>query len=393
MKAIYLIFVGGLLLLAHIGLAEEGGGVVAKGTGLPAALPSKQRVAKIGLNEWVAVARVKGWLDEEFARQNARVEAVDMRAAGTASIEASLFKRGDLHIAQRMAYPSLQHRANGFDLVVIWAGVDCHPRRATTIVVKNSKLQRIEDLKGKLLGAHRLGCPYFATFESLKARGLELDSNLKNGDVRYINITGNAAVTTFLSGEIDAMATHPAVATMATLYDRGLVREIGAAEPDGEYVTGGGRALVMALRQFATTNPDLIQAYLRAYNRTRQWIVVGNHWDEAADIVAAEFRSTKAVGMYTLRDNSHITLDPGQPDYENQVASLRHFLAWAIKNGDDFYSAKPLTEQQLRDFVDKRFFAGGEYYVDTTDKAIGLNQSHAALPAGAKLVVAHSPAN
>jgi sulfonate transport system substrate-binding protein len=188
-----------LLLLTGFALATEDNGSVAKSTALPAAIPA-QRVAKIGLNEWVAVAEAKGWLTEEFAKENARVEVVDIRAAGTASAEAALFKRGDLHIAQRMAYPALQHRANGFDLVIVWAGTDCHPRRATTIVIKKSKINTLEDLKGKLLGGHRLGCPYFATFEALKAKGIDQDTDLKKGDVRFINVTGNASTTAFLAG-------------------------------------------------------------------------------------------------------------------------------------------------------------------------------------------------
>jgi sulfonate transport system substrate-binding protein len=382
MKTAYLIFTAGLLFGTGAMAAADVDGVVAKGTGLPAALPSTQRVAKVGLNEWVAVAQKKGWLQEEFAKQGATVEVVDIRAVGAPSVEASLFRRGDLHIAQRMAYPSLQHRANGFDLVVVWAGGDCHPRRATTIVLKKSKIKNLEDLKGKSYGSYRLGCPYFATFEALKAKGIELDSDLKKGDVRFVNVTGSPALSTFLAGEIDALGTHPAYFTMAAIYDKGLVREISESVPNGEYVTGGGRALVLTLRDYATQNPDLIQAYFRAYNRTRKWIVFENHYDEAAEIVAEEYRISKSVALYTIKDESRIVLDAGQPSYSNEVDSLRHFLAWAIKNGDDFYSAKPLTDEQVTAFVDERFFEGGKYYVDTTNQALGVAAQPAAHPAG-----------
>jgi len=386
MKTAYLNFFGSFLLLGCTVIVAAEDSVVVKGIGLPAALPSTSRVAKIGLNEWVAVAEKKGWLQEEFAKQGATVEVVDIRAVGAPSVEASLFRRGDLHIAQRMAYPSLQHRANGFDLVVVWAGGDCHPRRATTIVLKRSKIKNLEDLKGKSYGSNRLGCPYFATFEALKAKGIELDSDLKKGDVRFVNVTGSPALATFLAGEIDALGTHPAYFTMAAIYDKGLVKEISESVPNGEYVTGGGRALVLALREYATQNPDLIQAYFRAYNRTRKWIVFENHYDEAAEIVAEEYRISKSVALYTIKDESRIVLDAGQPSYSNEVDSLRHFLAWAIKNGDDFYSTKPLSDEQVAAFVDQRYFAGGKYYVDTTDGALDVNQAPAARPAGSLAV-------
>jgi len=382
MKTAYRTIISGFLLLGGAVGAGGADGVIVKGTGLPAALPTTQRVAKIGLNEWVAVASKKGWLQEEFAKQGATVEVVDIRAVGAPSVEASLFRRGDLHIAQRMAYPSLQHRANGFDLVVVWAGGDCHPRRATTVVLKKSKIKTLEDLKGKSYGSSRLGCPYFATFEALKAKGLELDSDLKKGDVRFVNVTGSPALATFLAGEIDALGSHPAYFTMAAIYDKGLVKEISESVPNGEYVTGGGRALVLTLREYATQNPDLIQAYFRAYNRTRKWIVFENHYDEAAEIVGEEYRISKSVALYTIKDESRIVLDAGQPSYRDEVDSLRHFLAWAIKNGDDFYSAKPLSDEQVTAFVDQRYFEGGKFYVDTTDGALGVNPAPAALPAG-----------
>jgi sulfonate transport system substrate-binding protein len=121
--------------------------------------------------------------------------------------------------------------------------------------------------------------------------------------------------------------------------------------------------------------------------------VAENHFDEAAEIIAERYRITKVVALYVLKDSSHIMLDPGQADYENQVQSLQHFLAWAIKNGDDFYSTKPLTDQQLYDFVDKRFFEGGPFYVDTSDQAIGLNPKSASSSDSSKGLVASSQPN
>ncbi len=65
--------------------------------------------------------------------------------------------------------------------VVVHASGECPPRRATTIVRAASPVKTLADLKGKVLGAHRLGCPYFATYEALLAAGLQLDTELKKG--------------------------------------------------------------------------------------------------------------------------------------------------------------------------------------------------------------------
>ncbi|WP_043588307.1 ABC transporter substrate-binding protein, partial [Geminisphaera colitermitum] len=343
-------------------------GAITKSTALAPNIPSKKRVVKVGLNSWVAIAKEKGWLREAFAPLNVEVEIVDRRVAGSA--EAALFQRGDLHIAERMAYPSLQHKANGFDFVVVWASGDCHPRRATTIVRKESPVRTLADLKGKVLGAHRLGCPYFATYEALLDEGIQLDTELRKGDVRYVNITGNPAALALLTGEIEALSVHAAIPDIARLYEEDRVREIAAAKPGGQYVTGGGRALVITLRRFANQNPDIVQAYLRLYDRTRRWIVDGNHYEETAEAAAKVYRTPKSVSLYIIKDESSLTLDPGRPDAQETIDALSRFLKWAIANGDDFYGAKPLTDAQVSEFVDRRFFEGGEYFVDTTGKPL-----------------------
>lgn len=339
---------------------------VTKSTALAPQIPSRKRVVKVGLNSWVSIANEKGWFREAFEPLNAEVEIVDRRVGGSA--EAALFQRGDLHIAERMAYPSLQHKANGFDFVVVWASGDCHPRRATTIVRKESPVRTLADLRGKVLGAHRLGCPYFATYEALLAEGIQLDTELKKGEVRYVNITGNPGILALLSGEIEALSVHAATPDIGRLYEEGRVREIAAARPDGQYVTGGGRALVVTPRRFANQNPDIVQAYLRLYDRTRRWIVDGDNYEETAEVAARAYRTPKSVSLYIIKDESSLTLDPGRPDAQETIDALSRFLEWAIANGDDFYGEKPLTAAQVDEFVDRRFFEGGEYFVDTSGK-------------------------
>jgi sulfonate transport system substrate-binding protein len=109
------------------------------------------RVAHIALSDVTAVAGRKGWLKEEFDKINAKADLVLVSARGGSGVETSLLDRGELHITQRMAYPALQHRANGLDAVVIWQGVDPPPRRAVTLVPVDSGVQRLEELKNRTL--------------------------------------------------------------------------------------------------------------------------------------------------------------------------------------------------------------------------------------------------
>lgn len=217
-------------------------------------------------------------------------------------------------------------------------------------------------------GSSLIGCPYYASREAFRAKGTDVDTDLASGDIRFVNLTGPAAVSAFLAGRIDAYGTHPATSTTATLYLQKQVTEITTAVPDGIYTTGGGRILYFGMRQWSKENPDLVKAFLSVMNRTLRWLNSDNgaHFDEAAQIAARELRIPKAVALYDLKDESTIAWSWGQTSYDDAVASIKKFQSWAISAKDPFYTKHHLSDEEIAAFVDKRFFAGGEYFVDTS---------------------------
>lgn len=359
-------FLGALLLVLPLAtaVAEE----PVKSAALPAKVPGNTRIAHIALTEITAVAARKGWLQEEFDKVNAKADLVLVSSFGGTGTEASLLDRGDLHITQRMAYPALQHRVNGLDAVVIWQGVDPHPRRATTVVLKESNIQKVSDLKGKTFGSSLIGCPYYASRESFLANKVDVDTDFNKGDVRFVNVTGVAAVTAFLAGRYDAYGTHPATQATAPLVVQNQVREISAAQPGGIYATAGGRAMYFAMRKWSIENPDLVQAFLRAWDRTVRWLYSDNgaHYQEAATIASRELRIPRSIALYDLKDESTIAFSWGQTSYKDAVDSIKKFQNWAIGVKDPFYTKHHLSDQEIEAFVDKRFFAGGSHFVDTS---------------------------
>jgi sulfonate transport system substrate-binding protein len=343
---------------------------VIKSTAVAPKVPSKERIAKIGLSEVTAVGAEKGFFQEEYAKYNAKPEFVNItQISGVSGAEASLLDRGDLDITVRMAYPALQHKANGLDAVVIWEGINPHPRRATTIVLESSNIKSVADLKGKKYGSSLIGCPYYAGVEAFKAQGVSVDTDSQQGDIRFVNITGVAAVSAFLGGKFDIYGTHPATASVASLIIQNQVREITTAVPDGVYVTGGGRQMYFAMRKWANENPDLVKAFLVGWDRTVRWLNSddGAHWDEASRITARALREPVAVALYDIHDESTIQWSWGVRDYQDAVDSVKRFQAWNIANKDPFYTKHHLSDKEIEAFVDKRFFAGGEYFVDTSE--------------------------
>jgi sulfonate transport system substrate-binding protein len=313
-------------------------------------------------------------LQEEFSKYGAKTELVDVARMGNTGVEAALLDRGDLHFAQRMQYPSLQHKLNGLDCVIVWQSGDAPPRRNVIVVLKDSPINTVEDLKGKHLSAGRISCPYFSAFEVLKKHGLEIDNDYKRGDVRFINSISTAGqVSGFLAGKFEALSIHPGASAYTPLETQGLVKEVSASLEGGYYLTGGGRTSYFVPRDWANQNPDLVKAFLVVYAKARRWIL--DNPDESANIIARELREPKHVALYNIKDNSSYMFVAGQPSYDDAVTAINRFQKWAIENGDDFLKKKSLSDQQVRSFVDKRFFEGGDYFVYTGDKSPGSQAS------------------
>jgi len=364
------------MALACFGASAQADDAVTKTTAVAPSVPSKTRLVHIQLGDVTSIAARKGWLQEEFAKYNAKVDLVATSSYGTSGTVAALFDRGDLHISgPGMLNGPLVQRLQGLDVVLFWEGTNVHPRRSVTMVLADSNIHSAEDLKGRTLASSRLGCPYYAAAESLRNQGITVDDERQKGDVRFVNISGSAATPAFLAGRFQAYAWHPALSTggTASLYVQNQVREVAVAVPNGVYVTSGGRGDFYGPRKWVNENPDLAKAFLVAWDRTVRWLYSdhGAHLDEAATIAARELRVSKSVESFALKDESEVAFNWGVTDYKDAVDSIKRYLNYQIASKDPFYTKHQMSEKDVEAFVDKRFFAGGEYFVDTSEKRRG----------------------
>jgi ABC-type nitrate/sulfonate/bicarbonate transport system substrate-binding protein len=358
-------------LVASDALAEAD---LTKTTAVAPNVPGKTRLVHVQLGEVTAVAARKGWLQEEFAKYNAKVDLVSTSSFGSSGTIAALYDRGDLHIGgPGMLNVTLEQRVQGLDIVLFWEGVNVHPRKSVVAVLPDSNFNSVTDLKGQTLGGTRLGCTYYAATEALRAKGVTVDNDWFKGDMRYVDITGSgAAVSAFLAGRFQAWNLHPSSA--ASLYVQKQIREVATALPGGLYVTAGGRGNFAAPRRWVNENPDLARAYLAAWDRTVRWLYAdhGAHLEEAATIISRETRVTKAIALFKIKDEGQTAYNWGVTDYGDAVSSIKRNLKFQIANGDPFFAKHPMTDKEIESFVDRRFFAGGEYFFDTSEKARGL---------------------
>jgi len=382
-----------VLVVSTIALMAMADDTVTKGAALPPKVAGKARLAHVPLMETTAIAAQKGWLQEEFAKYNAKADLVLSSSYGGGATVAALLDRGDLHIVSLMMNMSMQYPAQGFDTTVIWGSTVVNPRRAQTIVLADSDIRSVSELKGKTLAASVLSCPYYASMEALRAQGVTVDNDLQKGDLRFVNISGAAATSAFLSGRFEGFALHPASSTTASLFIQDQIRTLTTAIPNGIYVTSGGRSMQFASRPWARENPDLVKAYLTAQDRVVRWLAAdkGAHLDEAATITSRALRLPKAVALFALKDQSETAWNFGETDANVLVGHMKKFQAYQLSVKDPTFTKAHLTDKQIEALIDRRFFAGGEYFVDVREKPGTSPKGASVLPSGGPTIATWTP--
>lgn len=316
------------------------------------------------LQNWTAIAQEKGFFQEEFDKIG--IKKVNLIAAGTAELlgaEAAAVGGGALAIAQRMIYPALVHRSNGLDAVIVWESEPSDKYRTPILALKDNKaINSVQDLEGKNFASSRISCYWSAPFEVLTKAGLPLDSRLAKGRVRYQSIDNlNVVTAALLSGQIDATAAHLPPLTVASLWLGDRVKAVGRSPDDGVYVNGAGRVAYFARSDFADKYPEVIKAFLVARDRTRDWSFA--HVDEASRIIAEKTRIPYEVAKFQLTDPSQYEFMAGERNSNTVRKTIKEFQEWYVANGDDILVDHKLSDEQIRTFVDDRFFAGGKYSV------------------------------
>lgn len=343
--------------------ASLGLGALAVLSAAPAQAEEVLKSINLPLAAWTTVALKKGILKEEFDKiGTTEIRLLNPGTAELSGAEAAMLDRGGLAIAQRMMYPAAVHRANGLDAVIVWMSVPSDENRTPILALKNSPFENLQDLKGQALGSSRVGCGWTSPKEALDAAGVPLATRIREGSVRHETITSSATVNAaLLSGRIAATATHTALPSAAALVTTGQVKVIGRSPKDGVYVNAAGRVSYFAMREFVDKYPSAVRAFLIAHERTKAWIK--DNVDEASEIVAKDLRMPVNIAKFGITDPSSFEYMAGETNAENAKTSIEKFQQYYVEHGDEILKERSLSPEMIAGFVDRRFFAGGQYSI------------------------------
>ena len=313
---------------------------------------------------WTVIALEKGFFKEEFDKIGTKkVVLVPQGGAELLGAESAAVGGGALALAMRMIYPATVQKTNGLNAVIVWTSEPSNRYRTPTLAAANNdKINSVKDLDGKKFGSSRISCYWSAPFESLNKAGLPFDSRLKKGRVRHDNVENPAAaVTAVITGSLDATAGHLAAPQFTGTWLTGKLKIVDRPADDGVYVNHAGRIVYFARKDFADKYPSVVKAFLAAREKTREWAY--DHVDEATVIIARETRVPKEVAQFQLTHIGEWEFTAGEPNADRARASLKEFQKYYIANGDDILTDRHLTDTQIDEFIDGRFFVGGSHSI------------------------------
>jgi ABC-type nitrate/sulfonate/bicarbonate transport system substrate-binding protein len=313
---------------------------------------------------WTVVALEKGFFKEVFDKLGTKkISLIAPGAAELLGAESAAVGGGSLAIAQRMVYPSTIHKINGLNTVVIWISEPSNRYRAPILAAAdNKKINSVKDLDGKKFGSSRISCYWSSPFETLNTAGLPFDSRLKKGRVRHENIdNASVAITAVITGDADATAAHLAAPAFTGPWLSGKLKVIGHSADDGAYVNYAGRVTYVARKDFADKYPQVVKAFLAAREKTREWAY--DHPNEAAQIVAKETRVPVEVALFQITHLGQWEFMGGEANADRARTAIKEFQRYYIANGDDILSQKSLSDKEVDEFIDGRFFVGGSHTI------------------------------
>jgi sulfonate transport system substrate-binding protein len=266
-------------------------------------VPETLRVDYAYYNPSSLVLKHFGWLEEEFAAEETEIEW--LLSAG--SNKANEFLRSEaVDFGSTAGSAALQARANGSPIHTIY--IYSKPEWSALVVLNDSELTEVADLKGKKIAATKGTDPYFFLLQALNEAGLS------GSDVEVVNLQHGDGRVALERGQVDAWAgLDPHMA--ATELEQGsklIYRNI-------DFNTYG---FLNAREDFLEQYPEVTGRVLANYERARRWIL--DNPDEAARILADEAKITIEVANRELVDRTVLDMDPAPG--EAQTAVLQEII-------------------------------------------------------------------
>ncbi|QCO00648.1 ABC transporter substrate-binding protein [Azospirillum argentinense] len=216
----------------------------------------------------IGTLQAKGFLEEEFRKDNVKVEWTFFNGTGPAINEA--LANGLLDFANYGGLPNIVGKAGGLRTrILVSYGVG-------TIYVaarKDAPIASIADLKGRKVAVAK------GTINHLSMNRLLLQNGLTEKDVQLVSLTASDQPPALTSGDVDAAF---GTLNLLSLRDQGVVRIVADTRGPAQPASFFGALTV--IETFADKYPEATRRVVKAYVKAAHWASLEENRGELIDL-------------------------------------------------------------------------------------------------------------
>ncbi|RJX38706.1 aliphatic sulfonate ABC transporter substrate-binding protein [Paenibacillus pinisoli] len=247
----------------------------------------------------ILIAKEKGYFEEEFAKFGATINYQPLQSSSQ-FLEG--IAAGRLDFARIGYIGTITGQTAAIPFLSISEGSD--GAGDGILVQQDSPIQSAADLKGKKIAVAKGSSSWGLILRALDKEGL------KASDVEMINLQPDEAQSAFQSGKVDAWAVwEPARSNQVNNFGAKVIadsKSIGAYTPGYNIVRS----------KFAEEHPDLVVAYLKAYERALRW--ENENLDEAIALLAGLKKLDEETVRVSIANNVPLNLPISDTANESQ---------------------------------------------------------------------------
>ena len=303
---------------------------------LPTALlaadkPKEIRIDWATYNPVSMVLKEKGLLEKEFAKDGISIRWVQALGSNKAL---EFLNAGSIDLGSTAGSAALLARINGNPIKSIY--VYSQPEWTALVTTKNSRITRIEDLKGKRVAVTRGTDPHIFLVRALQSVGLT------EKDITPVLLQHPDGKTALIRGDVDAWAGLDPMRAQAEIEDGAkLFYRNKAANTWG---------VLNVREEFLKDHPDLVKRVLAVYEEARKYSLA-NYAEEKHAFQAAT-KLSDSIADKQLKERTTITFNKIGPEQRDSIlqAGLALQKAGVIKPDVD-------VKKALDELVDDQWVA------------------------------------
>jgi sulfonate transport system substrate-binding protein len=291
------------------------------------AQPKEIRIDWATYNPVSMVLKDKGLLEKEFAKDGITIRWVQTLGSNKAL---EFLNAGSIDFGSTAGSAALVAKINGNPIKSIY--VYSQPEWTALVTAKDSKINKIEDLKGKRVAVTRGTDPHIFLVRALQSVGLT------EKDITPVLLQHPDGKTALIRGDVDAWAGLDPMMAQAEIEDgaRLFYRNKSAN-------TWG---ILNVREEFLKDNPELVKRVLKVYEEARKYSLA--NYDEEKKSFQAATKLSDAIADRQLKERTTITFNKIGPEQRDSIlqAGLALQKAGVVKENVD---VKKVVEDLIAD--------------------------------------------